>query len=231
MNLQSVWKSAVLRALFYPAPSIYISKEEEADFETLYDEVCSSGQNSVDYRLKAPKYKFLEYLLRSKPVVLHGSNRPGIEQFEPRQQTLFDGKMTTSVFASKDAIWPIFYAVLRREQVVGNFRNGCLRAGDSNKYHYYSLSTPTFNNNPWTNGVIYVLPSEGFIQSDAGMIQFDEWTCDEPVAPLFKLAVSPADFYFLNKVAKHRAEESLAKTWMLYKVRSVLRPSSFASLD
>jgi hypothetical protein len=213
----------LLRLLFYPVPKLMVSKEEEKLFDNLFENACSSPEKIIKYNLPIPKYKFLHYILKNKSVVLHGSNNTFIHLFEPRDQTLFDGKRTKAVFASKDPIWSIFYAVFKRESLEGNFRNGCITVNNRQKYHFYSLTAQTFYNGPWMNGMIYLLPEKSFNHISKKIIKFDEWTCNDSVLPIARIAVAPNDFYFLHKVACHNANESIAKTWFLYKLRTVYK--------
>lgn len=113
----------------------------------------------------------------------------------------------------------MFYAVFRRTSLIGNFRNGCISADGKKKYHFYSLSKATFDNDPWTKGMLYILPNQTFTHGRKGMIQFDEKTSNEAVKPAIKL--DPSNFYYLNKVATPKTNESLAKTWLLYKMRNL----------
>lgn len=36
------------------------------------------------------------------------------------------------------------------------------------------------------------------------------------------IPVDPSDFYYLNRVSTHKTNESLAKTWLFYKVRNLI---------
>jgi len=207
----------------FPSPQINLSPKEIEQFELLFENLTKTNHPKLDYNLPIPKYKFLSYIAEYKQVMLHGSNHPSIHTFEPRDQTLFNGKPVHAVFATKDPIWPIFYAVFRKESVYSNFRNGCISANNKNKYHFYSLTQETFQNNPWTSGTVYILPQETFQHVGSGDIIFDEWISKEPVTPIAKMEVEPADFYFLSKVASHHAKESLFKTWLLYKIRILVQ--------
>lgn len=140
--------SILLRVLFYPFPNITITKEEEKLFEDLYNTACSSKEKLVKFNLPIPKYKFLEFISRTENVVFHGSNTLDIQEFEPRDQTLFD-----------------------------------------------------------------------------------EWTSNETVKPIARLKVDPIDFYYLNRVTTHDINESLAKTWLLYKVRNIFGNSKRRLLE
>jgi len=209
----------LLRLLLFPSPPINLTSNEKEQFELLFERLSKADVPKLEYNLPIPKYKFLSYIAENKQLILHGSNHPSIHTFEPRNQTLFNGKPVSAVFATKDPIWSIFYAVFRKESVYSNFRNGCISADNRHKYHFYSLTYETFRNNPWTNGTVYILPEKTFRNVESGTILFDEWVSQEPVSPIGKITVEPTDFYFLSKVASHHAKESLLKSWCLYKIR------------
>lgn len=211
----------LFKTLFFQSPNFIVSREEEEQFQRLFDVSCQTPGQLIDYNLSAPKSKFLHYISVNKRIVFHGSNNKNITSFEPRQQTLFNGKMATAVFASKDPIWPIFYAVLDKGKVVSNFRNGSLSTDRKKKYHFYSLTKQTHEKNPWTTGMIYFLPEESFTYIGNGAVQFDEWISTQSVSPLAKMEIKPEDFYFMEKVATHRADESVIRTWLLYKWRTL----------
>lgn len=210
----------LMRALFYPSPELRASEEEARQFEALYEQAMRQPNGIIDYRLPFPKHKFLQYVARHKPIVFHGSNHPGITRFEPRQQTLFDGQVASAVFASKDPVWSAFYAVLNKEKLQGNFRNGALSADGKRWFHFYSLTKSTAANDPWTSGMMYFLPEEAFTDLGRGFVRFNEWISHEPVSPLARLPIQPDDFCFLNRVAVHKPEEPMAATWLLYKLRT-----------
>ncbi|PWV90957.1 hypothetical protein DFQ01_1397 [Paenibacillus cellulosilyticus] len=214
--------SVVLRTLFHPAPASQLTEEERSLFDRIYEEGCARPDRTIQYELSTPKYKFLAYLAQTRGVILHGSNNTEIEQFEPRRQTLFNNQLVTAVFGTKDPIWSIFYAVFRRAALIGNFRNGAVSAGSGGKaFHFYSLTKATMQNDPWTNGVVYILQNDQFKSSGGvGGVYFDEWTNEQPIEPIARLPVGPNDFPFLDKVGTHLASESVGRTWLLYKIRS-----------
>jgi hypothetical protein len=209
----------LLRILFLPFPKMVIREEEEMLFNKLFESALMTQDRTIQYNLSIPKYKFLQYLSDNKKVLFHGSNNPHIQTFEPRVQTLFDGKIDKAVFATKDPIWSTFFAVLNKKSLIGSIRNGSLTANRKQKYHFYSLTKQTFNNKPWTNGTVYLVPEQSFTQISNGSFQFDEWICRETVMPLVKMEVEPEDFYFINQVSTHRESESIIKSWFLYKWR------------
>jgi hypothetical protein len=76
-------------------------------------------------------------------MVLHGSNRPDIEVLEPAEQTDFGGKRVKAVFASRDAIWPFFFAILNTRGYRGSLRNSCWvvsRSGQEQRFYFFSIN-------------------------------------------------------------------------------------------
>ncbi|GAA0349598.1 hypothetical protein [Bacillus horti] len=208
--------SVLLTLLLKRSSSIKFTEEEIVAYDKL---LTAIGEGKlITYDLNYPKYRFLQYATSKKEYVLHGSNNPDIHEFEPRRQTLYNNEWTKAVFATTDSNWAIFYAVFNRSQLIGNFRNGCIIRGKS-KFHYFSLNESTMKRDPWTDGVVYLLPKDTFTHSGQGKIQFDEWISEEPVKPVGRLAIDLNDFTYKNKVAVHKDNESMVKTWLLYKAR------------
>jgi len=206
----------LLNFLLSPSPSSDFTELEVIEYERMIPRLC---KGEFAYDSTYPKYRFLQFLALKNHVLFHGSNNSEIDIFEPREQTLFNGDLVRAVFASADPTWSIFYAVFDRSKQVGSFRNGCL-IFKNKKYHFYSLNASTMLNNPWTKGTIYILPQDKFKKSDNNIVHFDEWVSHEHVKPIARLEVGIEDFYFRDKVSTHKDNESLLKTWLLYKVRS-----------
>ncbi|WP_136603940.1 hypothetical protein [Paenibacillus dokdonensis] len=210
----------LLRLLLYRHTHPVFSEKEQEEFNHLYEKAVQDG-GIMSYDSSYPKYRFLQYITQTKPVLFHGSNHPEIEEFEPRRQTLFDGTYTNAVFSSADGIWPLFYAVLNRSKLAGNIRNGCIvSAGKKERFYFFSLSRETEDSFPWADGMIYILPRDSFRRAEEGKLYFDEWISEQPVKPMMRLQVSPEDFIFLSRTAWHRSTEPLFKTYALYKWRS-----------
>lgn len=215
----------LISILLYPSPKILFSDEEIVQFEELALSIHDG--HLINYQLPFQKFRFLLYLSLNGNYVFHGSNNHNIECFEPREQTLYNGEMTKAVFASSDPIWSMFFAIFNRNKLVGSFRNGCI-IGRRKKYHFYSINESTMKNKPWTDGMVYILPKDKFATSLSGKVHFDEWICKELVVPIGKVNVSLEDFYYRNKIATHKDNKSLIKTWMLFKVRTLLANSKRA---
>lgn len=206
----------LLQALFVRVPDLSWIDEERSAYETLLARM-QAGERLPD-NLPWPKARFLQYLARKEEWLFHGSNNPDITVFTPREQTLYNGVKTKAVFASTEPMWSMFYAVLDRGKVKGGMRNACITNGRE-KFLFYSLNEATMAEEPWTSGMIYILPRTSFRLADPNKWHFDEWVSGEPVAPVARLALSPEDFPFLDRVAVHRDGESMLKSWLLYKRR------------
>lgn len=216
---REIMVSVLLRLFFYRAPQPQLSDMELQEYEKLL-QAAIAGDGLVRYDGSYSKQRFLYYIASRKNVLLHGSNNMRIQEFEPRPQTLYNGKMVQAVFATKDAIWPVFYAVFDKSKLQGNIRNGCLVTRKGQRFHFYSISRDSARSEPWTCGMIYMLPESTFQKSSEEKVSFDEWVSNVPVKPIARLEVSPDDFYFLNKVSAHDSKESVLKTWLLLKARN-----------
>jgi hypothetical protein len=190
------------------APLIEYSDQKVADFEILYRNSLSKPGSEIDYNLSYPKYEFLSYLVEHQEVLMHGSNNPGIEVFEPRTQTDYVGRVIQAVFATSDGIWPMFFAIIRREGYRGSLRNACVwrpdQVGVQRKFYYFSINASALAGQPWTAGMMYILPRASFsrILTEDGK-PLEEWASSKPVRPLARLHVVPVDFPFLKNVQGH----------------------------
>lgn len=211
--------SLLLKIIFYQRSVLPFSTIENENFETIYSKAIQNN-GVVDYQSNFPKYRFIDYLIQKKNFVVHGSNNKNINQFETREQTLFNGQMVNAIFATKDGVWPIFYAILDRSKLVRNFRNGCIKSSNSKRYYFFSLTKETIDSDPWTTGMIYFLSSERFERSSQSKVYFDEWISKEVVKPVIKLVVGKEDFEYIDKISIHNHRESIITTWLLYKIRT-----------
>jgi hypothetical protein len=191
-----------LRRTLLTAPRV---ETDDAAFERLVHEVDEAGGAEVEYDAAAPKHAFFRYLLERRPVLLHGTGDPTIEQFEPQRQTDYDNEWTNAVFATDDAIWPIFFAVVNRP-VVRSLINACSRRyGES--HYYFSIGADPKSSDAWRNGWIYVVPRETFNLHPSG----PEWLSPVAVTPLGRIRVEPGDFPFLRDVTRHTLGEPVGR--------------------
>ena len=191
------------------APEIDWTAEKTACFEAIYQDALRQGSGQpVDYHAPYPKYEFICYLVAFKGLLVHGSSDPEIETFEPRPQTDYFGRFTRAVFATPDAIWPMYFAIIDRPRYRGTLQNDCTNlrgeAGVERRCYQFSISSANKGARPFTTGTLYLLPPDTFspVLDEAGQPVM-EWLSPEPVAPLAKIRVAPEDFPFLDAIRVH----------------------------
>jgi hypothetical protein len=171
-----------------------------AEFDRLLDAALEAG-GRVDYRLAAPKWQWLCHVADRGDLVLHGSNNPAIDRFEPRQsddRAEFGNR--TAVYAATDGIWPIYFAIVDRRDGPASLLNSCQRFeepdGSLTEPHYFFSVNTGARLGP---GTVYLLPAAGFeAEAPYGERGRPVHTAQvarlEPVVPRARLAVGPADF-------------------------------------
>jgi hypothetical protein len=178
---------------------------------------CSLNFEDVPWieNLPVPKWVFLCWLVEEKEVLLHGSSNPNITLFEPRTPNAKDDddfSQQTAVFAASDGIWPMCYALLDRENFRPRFMNGALRFelpdGLSDVRYFFSVTQNVLEKYPWRDGVMYLLPKEGFILQPPHpfgdfIVHEFQWANLNIIKPLAKLRIRPEDFPFLPQVRGH----------------------------
>ncbi len=168
----------------------------------------------IEYTLPAPKWQFLCYLCDCKPVVLHGSGRADIREFEPRQSNdIEEFGNRRAVYAASDGIWPIYFAVMDRDRAVTSLVNACVRVvgadgSTSGPYYFFSINADALPLRPWRDGTIYLLPRDTFehqaLRPHRGAkVDTAQWASPVSVRPLAQLSVSPEDFPFLEQIYAH----------------------------
>jgi hypothetical protein len=100
---------------------------------------------AVSYTPDAPRWWFLHHLVR-RGFVLHGSNSTTIDEFEPRGN--FDAhnvRHVEGVFASDDAIWPIYFATADRTGGRRGLINWCEHTGAGARYLFALEGEPSWS--------------------------------------------------------------------------------------
>ncbi len=179
--------------------------EQAAAFDALLAATPEGGE--IAYDLPAPKWVFLHHIL-SRGYVLHGSNERGIEEFRTRRT--FDARQTPidAVFATDDAIWPLYFAVVRRAGLEHGYINWCVHVRGASRY-LFSVGRDPGSEDAWTPGTIYVLPGDTFVPTPNSR----ELTSAVPVRPRARLHVEPDDFPFRARTLAHAAGETPADVW------------------
>ncbi len=200
-----------------PQPSFDLTPEKRAAFEALAGSTPPGG--FVDYQLNYPKWQFLSYLCSSRDLVLHGSQNVDIVDVEPRKA--IDVKAFSNqeaIYATTDGIWVIFFAIVDRQRFSPlSLFNSCLEIRISpaqvmGPLYFFSITHSALIQNPWCEGLVYILPRENFQQEPAQQmlgaeIVFPHWISAKPASPAARLKVSPQDFPFLVQVHGHDDEK------------------------
>jgi hypothetical protein len=182
-----------LRLLRMPWPRV--PAEDAGAFDALLDATAPGGW--VDYDLPPPKWVFLHHLVR-RGFLLHGSNVGDIEEFRTRQTFDAYQEPIDAVFASDDAIWPLYFAVVRRDGNTYGYINWCVHVGAESRY-IFSIGRDAGADDAWTDGTIYVLPGDTFTRTRDSR----ELTSLVPVRPRARLRVEPHDFPFRSRTLEH----------------------------
>lgn len=201
---------------FLPQPPFDLTMQNQTAFERLFG--LSSCGSAVDYQLSYPKWQFLSYLCSTREFVLHGSQDADIQVVEPRKA--MDIKAISNqnaIYATTDGIWSIFFAIVDRRnfQPLSLF-NSCLNIRISSHnvlgpLYFFSITHSALLRQPWCDGMVYILPRDGFIQEAAQHVSgaeiiFPHWYSFNSATPISKLPVQPDDFPFLRQVHGHNDE-------------------------
>jgi hypothetical protein len=165
---------------------------------------------AVDYRLEPPRWWFLHHLVRHG-FVLHGSNNSGIGEFELRGN--FDAhnvRHVEGVFASDDAIWPLYFATADRRGGRRGLINWCEHAGGEARYLFALEGEPS-----WTDGTVYALPRETFEPTPGSR----ELVSLVSVRPRLRVPVTPADFPLRDRTIGFRRGESVRRVALRHALR------------
>jgi hypothetical protein len=188
-----------------------LTTTDRADFDRLLERTPAGGE--VDYDLPQPKWWFLHHLV-THGFVLHGSNEPAIDEFKTRQTFDAHDVPIDAVFASDDAIWPMYFAVVNRP-VAKSYINWCEHPGNGTSRYLFSIGSDPREAASWTTGTIYVLPRETFEPTPASR----ELVSRVPVRPRARLTVEPEDFPFKEKTRGHRRGDSVRKVSLKHALR------------
>jgi hypothetical protein len=198
-------------------PSVSFDATIQSTFDELWDATLRiGGCPTISFALPYPKWQFLCYLADQHNLAMHGSGNPDIAVFEPRQSNdLNEFGNQKAIYAAADGLWAMFFAVVDRDRV-RSIANACVSLADETDarqgpYYVFSVSQAALPTQPWRTGTVYLLPSGTFITQPAlafgpYQVHFAQLASFEPVQPLAKLTVTPADFPFLTQIRGHNDE-------------------------
>ncbi|HEY2776650.1 MAG TPA: hypothetical protein VGI77_02000 [Gaiellaceae bacterium] len=184
-----------------------VSPYREA-FDALVEGTPDGG--TVDSTADAPRWWFLHHLIR-RGYLLHGSNNTAIDEFEPRGN--FDAhnvRHVEGVFASDDAIWPIYFATADRTGGRRGLINWCEHVGSGARYLFALEGDPS-----WVGGMVYALPSETF-EATPGSRELVSFVA---VRPRLRVPVRPDDFPLRDRTIGFRRGESVRRVTLRHALR------------
>ncbi len=184
--------------------------------------------------LPVPLWQFLCWLADGKGHLLHGSGHATIREFEPRQSNDVDEfGNRKAVYAASDGIWPMFFAIVDRSRYDMTIMNAAIRleapSGElSEPFYFFSLTDKVLVKQPWREGFVYILPREGFEEQALRrfgdyLVRSNHWANAQPVKPLARLRVRPANFPFLSEI-RRQDDEVVAQ-------RAAANPDGFPWLE
>jgi hypothetical protein len=181
-------------------------------FDALLARTPAGGE--IDYTLAdVPKWWLLHHLTQ-RGFLLHGTNAHEVAELATRDTFDAHGRPITAMFASDDAIWPLYFAVVNRP-VAQSYINWAEQPGNGTSRYLFSIGSDPKDPASWTDGAIYVLPRDTFVQTPGSR----EFTSPVPVAPRARLAVSPEDFPLQGRTRGHRRGDSVRKVALLHALR------------
>ena len=196
-------------------PSVNFDKGAPIAFDELLNTTLLLGDcPTIPFTLPWPKWQFLCHVADHHDIALHGSGDPNIALFEPRQSNdLNEFGNQKAVYAASDGLWAMFFAIVDRVKFAMSITNACVRLADETgtlhgPYYVFSVSRWALASQPWRTGTVYLLPRKTFIIQPPIAFQSNEvhiaqLASFEPVQPLAKLTVTPADFPFLMQIRGH----------------------------
>lgn len=161
---------------------------------------------------------YLRWLAVHRQVLFHGSQRDRISELRPDRES---GDITSfgnqrAVFATDDAVWATWFAILARGSGFLSARNGVwsIRGDREKRQYFFSVNSDQQDEELLTEGWLYVLPQVGFTAEPAiaGLLQSGQWVNPDPVRPIARIAVTPTDFPLTNVIGRHSDNESMLRT-------------------
>lgn len=191
-------------------PSPVVDPDAEARFVAGADALLA-GETVV---VPAPRLDFFRWLAQHRDVVFHGSPRDDLGELstERRSRDATAWGNQQAVYASTDPVWAIYFACLRRDRGWTGTRNASLGLAGGPLYpRRYSFAHNRGSASPDRFGVgsLYLLSPLGFVSDVplAGAIDTAHLVSREPVRPLARIAVTPEDFPFHDRIRYYRDRE------------------------
>lgn len=183
---------------YLPQPALQRDATTIAAYEALWTHISTApAAGELPHSLPVPCWQFLCYLADHKPVLLHGSGNPDLEALVPRQtMDMIAFGNREAVYAASDGLWPIYFAILDRNQYPMSLTNACIRVSTppgmpGEPFYFFSISYTALQQRPWRTGTVYILPRTTFeaqppIPYGDSHIHVMQWASLFQVAPIAK---------------------------------------------
>lgn len=182
---------------------ISLSKEQQRFCDRWYLENINNTHCKPLTNLPLPKWRFLTFLCDHKELLAHGTDRTDLTKLIPvakQRGDLSEFGNATQIFASPDALWAMWFALLNRKMKYAGTANGCTRHVDKNgrvfKTYWFSVAYENIiEDMPLADGMVYLVRPDTFLDKNG-----EEWGSKQMVTPIAKLAVSPEDWPFSDAI-------------------------------
>ncbi len=176
---------------------IELNSAEKAFVDQWFNDNINNATCQVIDHLPIEKWRFLTYLCDHKGLLAHGSNLTDLTELIPvakQRGDLSEFGNATQIFASPDALWAMWFALLNRNMQYAGTANGCGRYVDEQgrdyKRYWFAIAHENITEGqPLADGMIYLVRPDHFRDKNG-----EEWGSKENVTPIAKLAVSPEDW-------------------------------------
>jgi hypothetical protein len=193
--------------------SLVVDPKAEARFNTVSDELLAGEPVAIP----EPRLDFLRWLAENRPVVFHGSPRDDLRELSTERQS-WDATAwgnQRAVYASTDPVWAIYFACLRRDRGWRGTRNGSMgKAGRPlyPRWYFFAHNRGSASPDRFGPGSLYLLSPRTFVADEplaGGAIDTAHLVSHEPVRPLARVDVTPADFPFGHRIRYYRDREPI----------------------
>ena len=201
------------RLLVMPHPEL--APEDRAAFDELLEATPLGAP--IDYNLPQPKWWLLRHAI-GRGLLLHGTNERELTELRTRANGDAFGAPVTALFASDDAVWPLYFATVNRAHLQYGYINWATHVRGTSRY-IFSIGADPDDPASWTDGVVHLLPAESFTRTG----RTRELVSAEPVRPRASLPVSPDDFPFRAQTIQHGAGDTPRRVVLRHAFRSPRR--------
>ena len=209
MRASLVW--GCLRLARLPSlPPPVVDPEAEVRFAAVADELLTGEPVEIP----EPRLDFLRWLAENRPVVFHGSPRDDLRELsiERKSRDAAAWGDQRAVYASTDPVWAIYFACLRRDGGWRGTKNASLGRVGGPLYprrYFFLHNRGSAAPDRFGAGSLYLLSPRTFVADEPlpGGIDTAHLVSHEPVRPLARIDVTPADFPFRNRIRYFRDRE------------------------